>query len=328
MARPFAESGERIAVLGAASPAGGHVKSALADRHVPGERVALYGHARDVAVISEYDGEARLVQPVGDLDASRYGAVFVCEPGHDEGALAAAASGGTLVVDLSGTLSGAWLAVTPEDAGDRRMVAVPHPVSLMLAPLLVALDGALGLAGVSAFVMRPAADFGPPGLEELREQTVHLLRFEATPTEVFERQLAFSVIPEHLFPSGDTAVGERVAAECRALVGLPDLRLAVSLALVPTFLGHAIALHVELVRGGVTDALAALADVSGVVLASDPNVGTSLDAPEEPGLLVARVASAGGGLLRLWVLASEPGAVAATRALDVASAAGVFVNAS
>jgi aspartate-semialdehyde dehydrogenase len=328
MARPFPELRERVAVLGAASPVGGHVKSALASRNVPGERVSLYGHARDVAVISEYDGEARLVQPVGDLDASLYGAVFVCEPGHDEGALTAAATGGTLVVDLSGTIAGAWLAGTPQTEPGRHLVAVPHPVSLMLEPLLVALHGAVGLTGASAFVLRPAADFGPPGLEELREQTVHLLRFESTPTDVFGRQLAFSVIPEHLFPPEEKDAAARVAAECRALVGAPELRLAVSMALVPTFLGHAIALHVELARGGAADALAALAGVRGVVVASDPEVGTNLDAPEEPGLVVARVDSAGTGLVRLWVLGSEPGAVAAARALGVASAAGVFVNVS
>jgi len=37
--------------------------------------------------------------------------------------------------------------------------------------------------------------------------SVHLLRFEPTPTDVFGRQLAFNVLPEHLFPSGEEAAG-------------------------------------------------------------------------------------------------------------------------
>jgi aspartate-semialdehyde dehydrogenase len=320
MARRFAEPRERLAVLGATSPVGGHLKAALVARGVPSDKVELYGHGGDIAILSEYDGEARLVQPALELDASRYGAVFVCEAGHDAGALTAAARGGTVVVDLSGTLP-------IGDGADGRLAKVPHPVTLLLHPILAALDAELGLLHASAFVMRPAADFGEPGLEELREQTVHLLRFESTPTDVFGRQLAFSVVPEHLFPEDDRDVSARVAEECRELLG-SDARLSVSMALVPTFLGHAIAIHAAVSRGTAEDALDALRRVKGVRVTKDPDVGTTLDAPEGPGLLVARGTTDPDGTVRLWVLGSDAAAIAAVRALDVASAAGVFVNAS
>src|SRR5262245_56360911 len=108
MARRSVEpAGRRIAVIGAASPAGTRLKSALADRGVDGSRVALYGAVSDVAVLSEYDGEARLVQPVGELDPESCAAVFVCEPGHEVAPLARAAANGTVVVDLSGSIEGA-----------------------------------------------------------------------------------------------------------------------------------------------------------------------------------------------------------------------------
>jgi hypothetical protein len=328
MARPFPETRSRVAVLGAASPTGTHVKAALAGSDVPGERVVLYGHGSDVAVISEYDGEARLVQPAVDLDPAQYGAVFVCEPGHDAGALVAASSGGTLVVDLTGTLPGARLAGTAPGPATGRVVTIPHPLTLVLDAVLGPLHRELGLVSASAFILRPASDFGEPGLDELREQTVRLLRFESTPTEVFGRQLAFSVIPEHLFPTGEDACAARIVAECRALWGASEARLAVSTALIPTFLGHAIALHVGLARGGVEEARGALERAREVALATDPEVGTNLDAPEQPGVVVARLDEPGPGVVRIWVLASEPGAVAAAAAIEVASTAGVLVNAS
>lgn len=322
------EAPGRIAVLGAASPAGGHLRKALADVGVPGRRVELFGHGGEVAVLSEYDGEARIVQSASGLDAADFAAVFVCEPGHDAGALAAAAIAGCLVVDLSGTLGVARLLGDPAAGPTGGVIAVPHPVTLLLEPVLAALHRGLGVAGVSAFVARPASDFGEPGLEELREQTIHLLRFESTPTEVFGRQLAFSVIPEHLFPSGEDRASERIARECRSLLGAPRLRLAVSLALVPTFLGHAIALHVDLARGAAAEARAALATAPGLELAADPETGTTLDAPEEPGVIVARIDDAGPGTVSLWVLGAEPGAAAAARAVAVASDSGVLVNVS
>src|SRR5258706_16426541 len=103
----------RIAVLGAASPAGAHLKAALADRGIPGGRVALYGHQREVAVLSEYDGEARLVQAADELDSEGCAAVFVCEVGHEGERLVHAADAGTLIVDMSGSVEGTVLAGTP-----------------------------------------------------------------------------------------------------------------------------------------------------------------------------------------------------------------------
>jgi hypothetical protein len=79
---------------------------------------------------------------------------------------------------------------------------------------------------------------------------------------------------------------------------------------------------------GAADVLAALGKVRGVRVVKDPEIGTNLDAPEDPGLLVTRAVSEGEGVVRLWVLGSEPGALAAARALELASAAGAFVNAS
>jgi aspartate-semialdehyde dehydrogenase len=192
MARPIADRAEgRVAVLGAASPAGAHLKAALAERGIPGARVSLFGLHREIAVLSEYDGEARLVQTANELDAAGYDVVFVCEVGYDAAGLREAASSGTLVVDMTGTAPGAVLTGSPAASPEARVVAVPHPLTTLLVSLLAPIQKAIGLVRVSAHVLRPSSDFGEPGLEELREQTVHLLRFEPTPTSVFGRQLAF-----------------------------------------------------------------------------------------------------------------------------------------
>jgi aspartate-semialdehyde dehydrogenase len=210
MARPSAETAlRRIAVLGAASPGGARIRAALADRGVPGARVALYGVASEVAVLSEYDGEARLVQPVGELDAHSCAAVFVCEPGHDPEPLSRAAASGTVVVDLSGSVAGA--------------TTVAHPIAGALAAILAPFSTALGLRRASAFVLRPAADFGEAGMEELREQTVRLLRFEKTPSEVFGRQLAFNVIPDPLLPDDESSSTSRIVADTKRILGRGDV---------------------------------------------------------------------------------------------------------
>jgi aspartate-semialdehyde dehydrogenase len=325
MARPSAEPATaRIAVLGAAAPLGAHLRAALADRGVSGARVTLFGRRSSVAVISEYDGEARLVQSSDEFDATVCDAVFVCERGHDGADLASAAAGGTFIIDMTGSVPGAVLAAAAGVAARERIVAVAHPVATMLAALLDPVHRAIGVTRVSAFVLRPASDFGEPGLEELREQTVHLLRFEPTPTDVFGRQLAFNVVPEHLFPAGEDETSIRVAHEVRAMLRAAELPLAVSQALVPTFYGHAIAAHIELARPGRAEALAAWRAASGLDVASDPEVGATLDAPDRPALVIARVDADPGSALRVWAIGSEAGPVAAASAVEAAAAAGVL----
>jgi len=325
MARPTADRAlRRIAVLGAASPAGAYVKAALADRGVAGNRVDLYGHRSDVAVLSEYDGEARLVQAAGELEAGGCAAVFVCELGYEGQGLAAAAESGTLVVDLTGSIPGAVLAGSTASSAGRRIVAVPHAVTTLLTGILAPLHAALGVTRASAFVLRPASDFGEAGLEELREQTVHLLRFESTPTDVFGRQLAFNVLPEHLFPLGEDASSARIVHECRLVIAAPEFPITLSQALVPTFFGHAVAAQIECARFARDEAVAALRAAPGVTVAADPDTGSTLDAPEEPGVLVARVDAVGPSTLSLWALGSEAGATAAARAIAVAAEAGVL----
>jgi aspartate-semialdehyde dehydrogenase len=192
----------------------------------------------------------------------------------------------------------------------------------MLARLLAPVHRAVGLTRVSAFVTRPASDFGEPGLEELREQTVHLLRFEPTPTEIFGRQLAFNVVPEHLFPAGEDRAGARIVRELQALVGAPGLAIGLSQLLVPAFFGHGIAAHLTLERPARDEVLAAWTADPRVRIATDPDVGATLDAPEGEGLLITRVDAAGGDL-RIWALGSESGPAAAAVAIAAGAAAGV-----
>ena len=311
MARRSVEpAGRRIAVVGAASPAGALLKSALADRGVDGSRVTLYGAVSEVAVLSEYDGEARLVQPVGELDPEACAAVFVCEPGHDGGPWNRAAAAGTLVVDLSGSIEGAK--------------AVAHPISVALVAILAPLHAAATIRRGSIVVFRPAGDFGEPGLEELKEQTVRLLRFEKTPTEVFGRQLAFNVVPEHLLPEDEADASPRIVAECRAALGDSDLPLDLTTALVPIFLGHAVSLHVELERGGLDEVRRAIEGAAGLTLAAGSEAGCTMDAVEDDGITIAALRPSGPRSVQIWAIVADAGRQAASRAIEVADAAGVL----
>ena len=110
----------------------------------------------------------------------------------------------------------------------------------------------------------------------------------------------------------------------RTLLGAPGLPLALSLALVPSFFGHAIAAHIDLAHLGREEALEAWRGAPGVKIAADPDIGATLDAPESPGLLIARTDAIAPSTLKVWALGSEVGATAAARAIAAGIEAGVL----
>ena len=121
--RPLILPPDASPVLGAASPAGAHLRAALADRGVPGDRVAFYGRAREVAVLSgvRRRGPAGAGRPTSWMPPSAR-RVFVCEPAPDDGRLSSKRRpGGTRRRRHDGLVAGsrARRIVAGADAGSR-----------------------------------------------------------------------------------------------------------------------------------------------------------------------------------------------------------------
>ena len=72
----------RIAVVGAPTVDGFHLRAALAAHGVAGARVDLYGITRGEVVLSDYAGEARMIQEPDVEELARHELIFICEPGE------------------------------------------------------------------------------------------------------------------------------------------------------------------------------------------------------------------------------------------------------
>jgi aspartate-semialdehyde dehydrogenase len=316
----------RVAVVGSASAEGTHVRAALAGRGVAGARVDLYGVTHGEAVLSEYDGEARLIQEPEPAEVGGHDVVFLCEPGEASASLLPLAGGASVVLDLVGC-SGpdaalAHASLRPPSASERaRPLRIPHSISVVLAELLRPLHAAFGVAGATAVVLRPAADFGEEGIEELREQTVRLLRFERTPSRTFGRQLAFNVIPQHLLPGAAEGLERRIEAETGALLGTGEGALAIRLATVPVFYGHAMAVRLDLRdEAEVADVERAVATrAAGLRPVGKSGPATPMEAATAQGASVSHVSRAGASGFWMWAVAGEAEAASARAAVDLAA---------
>ena len=328
-ASPPARPGNaRVAVLGAATLEGRKLREELARQRVPGGRVDLYGTLRGEALLGEYAGEARLIQEPDLEEVARHDVVFVCELSDTADRIVTMADRQAVVIDLTGKSVGREAmrlvhhGISPDPPKARgALLAPPHPIAALLAEILHPLQREVGVREALATVLRPAADFGEDGIDELREQTVRLLGFEKAPTQVFGRQLAFDVIPESLLAAREAGLERRIAREVRTLLGWKEDRLSVRLVCVPVFVGHAISLRLVPERS--TDAAAVMRSTG---LARPPGPrgrksgGTPLSAPEERRTEVCEVVDDGLGGFWIWAIAGGAGSAAAEQAVRAAAA--------
>jgi len=330
MSRRSAEDGEpvRVAVVGAPTVEGSHLREALAERGVPGARVDLYGRCLGEVLLGEYAGEARMIQEPDLDEVASHQLIFLCEPGEVAEGIAAAAPA-SVIIDLRSCL--------PADARPRCVpleidgelergagrFSVPHSLALVLADVLHPLERRFGLAEAAAVVIRPAADFGKQGVEELRDQTVRLLNFARVPVETFGRQLAFNIIPDRLLADGSPDLEQRIAAEVSELLGWSERRFTVRLLAAPVFHGHGLQLRFRLERRAVLDDVRAALDERRLPRpAAEGEAATLLDVTDERWTSLSGLSDDGLGGFWLWGVTGEAGSRGAQQAVQLAAAVG------
>ncbi len=320
-------SGEaRVAVVGAASPLGTQIREELARCRVAGGRVNLYGSdPGGEVVLSEYDGEARMIQEPDVDEVLGHDVVFLCETGKAVQSIVGEGDPEALLVDVAGGVrqaESAPLLLSPEQADslgdDCCLLRVPHPLTAVLAEILGPIERTCGLERATAVVLRPAADFGEDGVEELRDQTVRLLNFADAPKEVFGRQLVFNVVPQRLFDR-EAHVERRIREELRRLFSWEQDRFSVQLVTVPVFYGHAVALNViPAGETGTAELVELLADRTGLDVALEDGVATPVEVTGDRRTSIAELSADGLGGFWLWVVVGEASRAVAAQAIAAA----------
>lgn len=312
----------RVAVVGAATSDGTRVREVLASRGVPGSRVDLYStHGEDV-LLSEYAGEARLIQDPEVSEIAGHDVVFLCEPSELSRRVVSDARPGSVAIDLVGALAPPpkliHLDLNPHALDDNPgVLAVPHPLAIVLAELLQPLESAFGIDEVVAVVIRPAADFGQQGVEELRDQTIRLLNFDEVPVDTFGRQLAFNIIPQEMLSGESPGVEMHIAQHVTDLLGWAERRITLKLLTAAVFYGHGLQLRLRLNQRPGLDEVRKTLESGKFVNGSQP--GTPLDVSNEPEIRLAELCEDGLDGLWLWAVSGKTGNRGAEHAVRLAA---------
>jgi len=203
MATPL--ESRRIVIAGASSLLGVELKSLLEESRVAASDFRLVDEETVAGLLTEAGGEPAVIQPVEEDSFNKAWIVFFAgSPAFSKRNIELAKRSGARIVDLSGEFVGQaeaqiWLPKFDELASsafrlDANVFAIPSAPAEIIARLAVALRS-LRLSALTAVAFQPvSSSAGKPGIEELEAQTGQLLSFQSLGKQVFDAQVAFTML--------------------------------------------------------------------------------------------------------------------------------------
>ena len=312
-----------LAVVGSSSMARS-VREALLEKRFPYSEVRLLGSGEGEVQIVEFDGEPRLILKAEPATLEGVHLAFFCEDPGSSGAFRGwPESGGFLAIDLTGGMGDG---VPLADGGvssalpalHRGWIAAAHPLAHLLVSVLAPIEARIRLGAVRGVILRPAADFGQAGLDELYQQSINLFKFDELPRSVFERQLAFNLVPGEGVDGG-RPLAPLIASQVGRILGREqDLNVSLFLAVAPVFHAHTVALHLELEGRPTEAALRDLLRSSGdLQVGEDPLTAVEVADQSRPHVGLIRRDADGRGAW-IWAVADRVPATGAAAAVRLA----------
>lgn len=325
-----------VALIGPATLKGEKLLELLDQSSLDIDRIELYEEADQAGRSLMFRGHASRTRALDSFTGEDLTLVFVCEPELDATVLARLEqlSAGH-VIDLYPqhyaqqpplvlpALNGERLASL--DAG--RIIGVPGSATITAALALFPLHQACQILKLNLTVLCGASQAGRAGVEALAAETARLLNGRDAEAGVFERQIAFNLIPDvgAVTASGYTTLEQEVMQQLPQLLGEQDLELDVSAVRAPVFYGDLVVAQAETRQPLVRDELQTLMDrAPGVRFDQHARKPASLvdDVIGQDVVVVHRIRpdASGESGFALQALADDLGRGSALAALEIAQA--------
>ena len=250
----------KIVIAGASSLLSRELKDVLSESPLAASNFTLLDEEEAKGQLEQVGDEVTFIQAISAEAFERADFTFFCGSEsltrrHWQQALRS----GSTVLDLSGALGretgvlirAPWLGTEAAAVDLFTPAVVPaHPAVIALALLLQRLQLAAPIRFAAATVLEPASEFGRVAMDELHQQTVNLLNFQAVPPGIYDAQVAFNL----LGGMGEDAtvslphVEARIRRQYEALTAGRGPSLAVQVLHAPVFHGLAFSIAVELER--------------------------------------------------------------------------------
>jgi len=251
----------RVAIVGAATLKGKELKDVLEEKNFPAMDIKLLDDDESLGQLDQVQDEASFIQPVtrDQLENTDF-TFFACDENFTRLYWKLARDAGSAIVDLSYALDSEMQAPIAAPWIERELgqhaqmnlestsMVIAHPAAVVLSLLVLRAQKAAPIRSVVASVFEPVSEQGRLAMDELHEQTVHLLSFQPMPTDVFDAQVAFNVIGRYGKASKRSleAVEHRIGNHVRKLLEGHAPIPALMLLQAPVFHAHTFSIYIEL----------------------------------------------------------------------------------
>ena len=295
----------RVAVVGATGAVGREILKTLSERRFPIADIAALASGRSAGTPISF-GEDRVltVRSLEKFDFTGWD-IALFSPGAAVSALHAprAAAAGCVVIDNTSQfrMDPDIPLVVPEVNGDaiaqfskRNIIANPNCSTIQMVVALKPLHDKFKIKRVVVATYQSVSGAGKEGMDELLANTKVQYVHEKNPPQVFQKDIAFNVIPQIDIFMEDGATKEewKMAVETKKILD-PAIAVMATCVRVPVFIGHSEAVCAEFANPvTVNEARAVLRHAPGVVLHDQRQDGgyiTPVEAQGEDAVYVSRI---------------------------------------
>jgi aspartate-semialdehyde dehydrogenase len=319
----------RVAVLGATGAVGRTMLKVLEERRFPVDELVLLASERSAGTRLPAFGREWEVHPVSaEAFEGCQLALFSAGASRSREWAPIAARAGAVVIDNSSgwRMDPGVPLVVPEVNGPRAhnpplgIIANPNCATIQLVVALEAVRRAAGLTRVVLTTLQSVSGAGNKGIAALDAE----LNGGQASESPFVAPIAHNVLP-YIGPRGSNGWNEeeeKIRAETRKILELPELPVAATCVRVPVRVGHSISATVETARAIDKRTLdSALADMAGLVHCKDSDP-LPRNAAGQDNVYVGhiRIDHDRPNTLHMWVVADNLRKGAATNAVQIAEA--------
>ncbi len=324
----------RVAILGATGAVGTELLELLASRDFPISELKLFASPRSAGTTLPFRGESLPVEVATEQSFQGIDIVLASAGGSTSRAWAQAiVKAGAVMIDNSSafrmdpTVPLVVPEINPEAAKTHRgIIANPNCTTILLGVAIWPLHQVSPIQRLVVSTYQSASGAGALAMEEVKTQSLAILRGEAPQANILPYPLAFNLFPHNsaLTELGYCEEELKMVNESRKIFGVPDLRLTATCVRVPVLRAHSEAVNIEFQEPFAVDkARSLVAQAPGVKLVEDWAANyfpMPMDASGEDAVLVGRIRQdlSNPNALELWLCGDQIRKGAALNAVQIA----------
>lgn len=323
----------KVAVIGATGAVGSNILSILAERNFPISEIHALASAKSQGKELSFGDDIIPVKDVASFDFKDIDIAFFAAGSEvSKKYIPSLIQKGVLCIDkascfrLESHIPLVVPEVNPVDIEKARanlLITSPNcvaiPISLPLAKLMTVGN----IKKVFAASYQSVSGKGQNGNRALYEETKASLMGDKGSSKVFDRTIAFNVIPQ-IGPLNDEGISDeefKVVEETKKILSFPTLDMSISCVRVPVFVGHSIALHISYEENvSLKEIEKALSDVEGITYQGS-NYSSPYESAGEDEIFVGRARKTSKTDFACWIASDNLRKGAALNAVQIAEKA-------